>query len=190
MKVLILLSPICFLILFSCTQNCKEKEEEVKTIMHTWYKKKINFPRNIEYLSFEKITQPNKNKVENKVPTLKKYTIVHFFTADCDKCIDELKLIISSIQRHPINNNVDYIFIASAPTKKYVVDAITETNFPYPVYYEKEYYSFKKMNHLPLNDEIFNTMILNKKQEVILFGGFYANEKAQKLFRNIVECGL
>lgn len=156
--------------------------------MQTWYKKKINFPKGVETLSLK--NYGGQNNLENKIHALKRYTIVHFFTADCPKCVNELKLIISSIKTNPMNKNVDYIFIASAPINKYVIDAIEETKFPYTIYYEKEYYSFKKMYNFPLTDEIYNTMILNKNQEVLLFGGFYANEKAQKLFRDIVQCGL
>lgn len=184
MKTLSFLISLCILFLFSCKENCAKKEAEIKTIMQTRYKKKINFPDNIEKLSYLK--KSDTAKIENEIPILKKYTIVHFFTADCDKCVNELKLIVLSIKKNPIDKNADYIFIASAPTKKYVLDAIKETKFPYPIYY----YSFKKMNNLPITDEIYNTMILNKNQEVILFGGFYANEKAQKLFNNIVQCGL
>lgn len=189
MKSIFFLIPASFLLLllFSCQKNCDKKEEEIKEIMQTWYKKKINFPNNIETLTYENVSKVD--GLENKKPVLKKYSIVHFFTADCDKCVNELKLIKSSIKEHPINN-VDYIFIASAPTKKYVTDAIAKTKFPYPIYYEKDYYSFKKKNNLPLSDEIYNTMILNKNQEVVLFGGFYANEKAQKLFSDIVKCNL
>ncbi|OJX33513.1 MAG: hypothetical protein BGO86_11970 [Chryseobacterium sp. 36-9] len=188
MKTILFSLSVSFLILFSCKQNCQKKEQEIKTIMKSWYKNKIIFPKNVELLSLKNLS--SKSNSETKIPNLKKYTIVHFFTADCDKCVNELKLIISSIEKHSENNNIDYIFIASAPTNKYVIDAIKETKFPYPIYYEKEYYSFKKMNNLPINDEVYNTMILNQNQEVVLFGGFYANEKAQKLFNDVISCGL
>ena len=88
------------------------------------------------------------------------------------------------------NRKINYVFIASAPTKVYVMDAIKKTKFPYPIYYEKEYYSFKTINGLPTKDDLYDTMILNSKQEVILFGAFYSNKKAKQLYENVIECSL
>ena len=82
------------------------------------------------------------------------------------------------------------MFIASAPTKLYVLDAIKKTGFPYPVHYEKQYYSFKNLNKLPLADELYNTMLLNANNEVLLFGAFYDNKKAERLFLKAIECEL
>ncbi|MGC4128073.1 MAG: hypothetical protein QM564_00625 [Bergeyella sp.] len=174
----------CSILFFtSCKNDCENNKEEIKTIMRDWYKKKIIFPQNMEVLKYNPTTN-NENQT-----ILKKYTIVHFFTADCDKCINELLHIKSFLEKNP-SKNIDYIFIASAPTKIYVSDAIKKIKFPYPIYYEKQYYSFKTINKLPLSDNIFDTMLLNKNQEVILFGAFYDNEKAERLYSKTVECNL
>ena len=50
----------------------------------------------------------------------------------------------------PKNKDVDYIFIVSAPTKTYVFDAIKKLIFPYSIYYEQQYFSFKTINKFVL----------------------------------------
>jgi hypothetical protein len=156
--------------------------------MKDLYQKKIEFPVEMEALNeaatAHKIVPINANY------TNKRFTIVHFFKADCDKCINELSKIQTFLTDKQVMQNTNYVFIASAPTKVYVLDAIKKINFSYPVYYEKEYYSFKSGNDLPLEDELFNTMLLNGDNEVLLFGAFYSNSKAEHLFYKTINCGL
>lgn len=172
---------------FSCDKSCEKSENEIKKIMNVWYKRKIEFPKDVEILSLRGV---HKNKLIEEYISKEKYSIVHFFTADCDKCINELKMIQTSLKKNSISSNVNYIFIASAPTKIYVQDAIKKTNFEYPIFYEKEYYSFKILNKLSVSEEIYNTMLLNENQELILFGAFYDNDKAFGLYSKAINCGL
>lgn len=177
---------LSFLVLsVSCKNECENVQQEAKKMMKNWYKKKIVFPSDME-----KLTNSTDNYETGDLSALKRYTIVHFFTADCDKCINELNEIKKSLQNIPENENISHVFIASAPTKIYVSDAIKKTNFPYPIYYESEYYSFKMMNMLPVSDDLYNTMLLNAKHEVLLFGAFYNNKKAETLYSKIIECNL
>lgn len=176
----------CFIFFTSCKNKCENIQQETKTMMKSWYKKKIFFPSNMEKLI--NVSSTN-NKISDLI-NMQGYTIVHFFTADCDKCIDELSTIKKSLQNLPENPNVNFVFIASAPTKLYVSDAIKKINFPYPIYYEREYYSFKTINKLPVSDNLYNTMILNNNSEVILFGAFYDNDKAKSLYSKILICNL
>ncbi len=172
----------------SCRNECDSTRSEIRGIMKTWYKKRVEFPSNMEILT-NSLTSDHQN-IEKALTTKKNYTIVHFFTADCDKCVNELKMIQSGLKNMPENNDLDYIFIASAPTKTYVLDAIKKTNFPYPIYYEQQYFSFKTINKFVLLDDIYNTMLLDKSQNLILFGAFYDNDKAKRLYSKAIECGL
>jgi hypothetical protein len=113
--------------------------------------------------------------------------IVHFFMADCDKCIHELEDIQKFVNDHKESQDMKYLFIVSGPTKKYALDAIQQSGFTLPVYYEKEYFSFKKMNNLPLADRLYNTMLLDKEDQVILFGELFQNNKAEELFFNAIN---
>jgi len=114
------------------------------------------------------------------------YKIIHFFTADCDKCISELNMAQKFINSDGKRANLSYFFIASGPTATFVKEAIAKSAFPLPVYFEKKYYSFKILNNLPLEDRKYNTMLVNSKNELLLFGAFFDNKKAQEyLFKTI-----
>lgn len=120
-----------FILLFtSCKNECDSTRSEIRGIMKTWYKKRVEFPSNMEILT-NSLTSDHQN-IEKALTTKKSYTIVHFFTADCDKCVNELKMIQSGLKNMPENKDVDYIFIASAPTKTYVLDAIKKLTFLTP----------------------------------------------------------
>lgn len=189
MKFLQLLCILFFLFFsFSCKQNCATTENEIKALMKDKYKKKIIFPSNIEILVDSSII--NFKELNNKSQSSNKNTIVHFFTADCDKCINELINIKTILDKNKNDTNVNYMFISSAPSKIYLLDAIKKIQFPYPIYYEKTYYSFKSLNKLELNDDLYNTMLVNRNQEVILFGAFYGNQKANRLYKEAIKCNL
>ncbi|MDV2446360.1 hypothetical protein CMU93_02465 [Elizabethkingia anophelis] len=188
MKILTLFLLSFMFILSSCKNECDNTKSEIRGIMKAWYKKKIEFPSNMEILT-NNLTSDHQN-IEKALTTKRRYTIVHFFTADCDKCVNELKIIQSGLKNMPKNKDVDYIFIASAPTNTYVLDAIKKTNFPYPIYYEQQYFSFKTINKFVLLDDIYNTMLLDKNQNLILFGAFYDNDKAKRLYSKTIECRL
>lgn len=179
---------LCCFPFMSCKHNCKSTETEIKSLMKEWYKKKIVFPPDMEFLVDSSFTNPY--YLSNNSQLKKQNTIVHFFTADCDKCVNELKTIQTSLAASNEAANISYMFIASAPTKTYVLDAMSKIKFPYPIYYEKRYYSFKTLNKLPLQDDLYNTMLINKNQEVILFGAFYDNKKAERLYLEANKCGL
>lgn len=171
--------------LASCGDSRTATESEIRSLMKDWYKKPIRFPSNMTVLRDSSAGQPDP---AGSGP--KKYRIVHFFTADCDKCVNELSMIknfLGSMEKIP---QMDVMFIASAPADVYVLDAIKKIRFPYPVLHEKEYYSFKSMNRLPLSDGLYNTMLLNDRNEVLLFGAFYDNRKAERLYKKAMEYGL
>lgn len=176
------------ILLTSCNDDCANTQKEIQTLMKDWYKRKINFPTDMEILTDSSVIN-SKNEIA-KISFSKKNTILHFFTADCDKCINELSRIQSFLNKEAKDTSFEYVFIASASTKIYVLDAIKKIKFSYPIYYEKQYYSFKTMNKLPLSDDLYNTMLLNNKQELILFGAFYDNKKAERLYFKTMECGL
>lgn len=166
----------------SCADTCGDVQYEIKSIMGANYKKEIIFPKEME------LVNPAEHPTNG--PTGKKYKIVHFFTADCNKCVNELTHIQSFLRSNHVRDSIDLIFIASGPTKHYVAEAVAKIKFEYPIFYEQQYFSFKLMNDLPLEKEVYNTMILNDKNKVFLFGSYFSNRKAEKLFSKIIQCGL
>jgi hypothetical protein len=182
---LVLITLILFsLSQLSCKNSCVKVNQEAQLLMKDLYLKKINFPDQMEKLKDETVSFKQYN--DSIDPS--KYTIVHFFTADCDKCVNELSKIQKALTSYSKDLDVNFFFIASAPTKIFVKEAINKIHFQYPIYYEKKYFGFKSMNNLPLEDDLYNTMLINNENKVVLFGAFYSNEKAQRLFKSIIEC--
>ncbi len=176
---LLLISLINF---YSCKKSCRN--QEIQKIMGDLYKRKIAFPEQIELLNKSGVDAAWWSKINTTEPV---YYIVHFFMADCDKCVNELQQAQQFIEKHKTTAGVRYIFIASGPTRLFAEEAIHKAGFTMPVYYEKEYFSFKKLNNLPLADRLYNTMLLNNRNEVILFGELFQNKKAETLFFNAID---
>lgn len=167
----------------SCQSSCSNKT--AKKLMGNWYEKKILFDTSIHLI--------NKDKVDPQyafdiyAPSAPFY-VLQYFQADCDKCLYGLQVAKDYIKKtekdHP---NLRYAFIASGPTNLYVKEAIAKLNFPFPVYFDGVYEGFHKINHFP-DDNLYHTMLLNNKNEVELFGGYYSNSKAADLFSEIITC--
>lgn len=186
MRLFILGCLLLVVALHSCEPSCSENT--AKKLMGDWYKKKILFDKNMKLI--------NKGKVDPKYAfdisaPGRQFYVLHYFMADCDKCVYGLsharEYIKKSEQEHP---NLQYAFIASGPTSAYVEDAVAKLNFQFPVYFDSTYMGFKKANHFPEGDDVYNTMLLNNKNEVELFGAYYDNSKAASLFSEIVNCPL
>jgi hypothetical protein len=171
-------------ILNSCQSSCSNST--AKKIMGNLYEKKILFNKNMRLI--------NKDRVDPKyafdvyAPGASFY-VLHYFQAECDKCIYALQqagdYIKKTAKNHP---DLRYAFIASAPTKVYAEEAVAKLNFQFPVYFDSVYQGFPKINHFPAEDIQYHTMLLNNKNEVELFGGYYSNPKAADLFSEILNC--
>lgn len=176
------LKKIAFICFIFFAVSCKNSSKaDAQRIMGDWFLKTILFPDKIELVNKALLSKENWYVIPNQ----KKYTVLHYFMADCDKCIEEL----AQAQQYIAKKNdptVDYIFLASGPTRFYVDEAIKKLNFKSPVYFEKEYWAFKTKNNFPLNEKTYDTILLNQKRQIVLFGGVFNNEKAQKLFDHYV----
>lgn len=156
--------------------------------MGNWYMQKIKIPDSLRLIckgdksdSFD-IYKPNT-----------KFYILHYFNADCDKCINEVKQakhLLDSIKGNL--KDVKFVFIASGfiDLDNYVKRAIQETKFNYPIYYEDNYLNFKIVNKLSLDNQksAYNTMLLDSQNRVLLFGAFYDNPDAFKIYTNLIDC--
>lgn len=165
--------------------GCREKcpDSRIKKMMGSLYRKNILFPEKVELLNGNGGDSASQTRIDASEPV---FYIVHFFMSDCDKCVNELRTIQRFMKKHSDISGVKYIFITSGPTKKYAKEAIEKSGFDQPVYYETEYFSFKKLNNLPLADRLYNTMLIQNKQ-VILFGEVFQNEKAEEFFFDAIK---
>lgn len=173
---------ISFLLIFFIT-SCKVESptSKIKTLMGKQYLETIKFPEKLEVLN-----GLNKGQTTEGIKVKSKFYLLHFFTADCDRCIEELKIAQNFINKNP-RNNLEYIFLSSAPSKYFAQQAIEKLNFQPTVYFEKEYWAFKRLNELPLDNKNYDTMLINKNNQVILFGAFYNNPEASKLLKEYLD---
>jgi hypothetical protein len=170
---------------FSCKEECSD-DSSLKIMMGEWYEKPVVFSE-MTKLNNESSKNERFDIDINDLSEGASYYVVHNFQADCDKCVKELVKIQGYINQHPEIQNVKYIFIASAPTMVYLKEAMEGSNFQFPVFYEEEYSSFKRKNGFPLNDALYNTMLISDKRELLLFGSLFDNRKAEELYLNVFE---
>lgn len=179
--VLIAVFITCLLVLDSCKVNCDF--ETNKTVLKERFLSKVNIPEHELLSTGTQQVEPTISKELRK----KRFTILHFFTADCSNCIDELRLIQHYLAKYK-NEEVNYIFFAGAPTRFYAQEAIDKLKFPYPVYFEQTYFSYKNANNFPLADKAYNTLLLDKQGKLLALGAFYDNKMARDLYDATIAC--
>ncbi|RWY55653.1 hypothetical protein [Mucilaginibacter gilvus] len=162
--------------------DCGSKNSD---IMGKYYHQSIQFPPKLIALNSGKKegqSAPSEIKLKGNG-----FYVVHFFTADCDECINELNKIQRFIAKNHLPNT-KYLFIASGPTQIYVLNAIKKINFKYDVYFEKEYYSFKNINHFTLSDRVFDTLLINSQSELLLAGALFDDDFTKGLYLETINC--
>lgn len=162
------------LILFvnvSCSR--RSATDQVMKVMQSDFKKQIKF--------HEKMTP-----VKNERDVNENYYILHYFSADCDKCINRLRGIKEFMDKNK-DLPVDYKFIFTAPTDYFVNQALKNVNIEYPIYWDKEFWGFQIVNGIPIDEPKYETMLLNKNNELILYGHFFDNPKAYDLLKNFLN---
>lgn len=175
---------LLFLLLHACDSTCPLKEAQ--NLMGNWYLKPLIFPDGLRLLN-QRLTEKG-NNFDIKKGHHNKF-ILHYFLADCDKCVNELAAIQAYLgQNKEKYNDVSFVFVATGPVDNYVKDAIQKLHFSYPVYFERDYQSFKLINKLPLDDKLYDTMLVDEKNQLLIFGAFYNNLKAEKLYTGILNC--
>ena len=165
--------------------SCKQQstDEKLRKVMGTWYKKQIEFPKAVELVNTDLSGLDSNHISLNR----KDFYVVHFFTADCDKCVDQLKNAQAFINANKDLQNVSFLFIASGATRYYTENAIKEVKFKFPVYYEKKYYSFKELNHLEVDNPLYDTMVVDSSGKLLLFAAVFSNTKALDLLHEILK---
>lgn len=172
-----------FCILSSCNQEVPC--DDVKKLMGDWYKKELSF------------NDLKKISIYNKLDTLsfdlhnrnleEKYYMVHYFDANCDQCIKELEKIQKFMESHSMYKNLEYIFIANAVSEVYLVEAMEELDIKFPIYFDEEYKGYKQKNGFPLEENIFNTLLINHKAEILLFGAPFDNATAEIFYLQVIN---
>jgi hypothetical protein len=155
--------------------------------MGQWYRKKMTIPTTWKLINNDRIEARYAFNVES--PN-KDYYILHYFQADCDKCVYFLSKASESIKNNKGQYpNLRYVFVGTGTSSHFIEEALKKIDFPFPLYFEEDFNKFRILNNLPIDEDgLYNTMLLNIKNELLLFGSYYDNDKAQKLFTSIINC--
>lgn len=178
-------NPLMFVLLLLQCACSKSVEERTKEIMGELYKKNIKIPADLVLLNPEAVDREYKISLQKESNT--NYYVVHYFEADCEKCINELRkaqdFILKTKDMLP---ETKFIFIADSPTEIFAKKAIEDLKFQFPVFYEKDYAKYKKINSFPIGNSTYNTALLNEKHQLLLLGSLFNNEKAESLYKDII----
>jgi len=182
-QIAVLLPMTGILLLSSCATNPSEK---VKKMMGKYYMMQLRVPKdwtlvNKEYVKPEDLIDPKK-------PTSNFY-VLHYFSADCDKCVKQLMVARQFIHENKKKiPNLKFVFVAGAINDYFIKETIQKLKFEFPMYYDKNYLTFDVSNGIPINNEpLYGTMLINRQNRLVLFGSLFDNEKAEKLYRDIVN---
>jgi hypothetical protein len=180
---------IFLVVLLSIFASCKQYNcsgPAIKKMMGVWYNKQVNFNKGWKLVNKEYSNAPDSFDIAQAGT---QYCVVHYFVADCDKCINDLLHVQSFLEKNKGKYpNTSFLFIATGATDIYVRNAIKKSRFQFPLYFEQDFMAFKKINNFPLDDDLSNTLIMNKNGKLLLFGSFYDNEDAQQLYGDIINC--
>src|ERR1700678_2647930 len=132
MKRKIIISLIIFQVCFnSCSNKCTDTNE--RDIMGHWYKRKLLLPGGWELLDSGAVKPKLLINIDS--PNAKFY-VLHYFMADCDKCVNELLRAQTFIEKNQNKfPNVKFVFVATGPTSYYIKEAIKKANFEFPLYF-------------------------------------------------------
>lgn len=83
------------------------------------------------------------------------------------------------------NSNLEFKFIAESPHRTYIEYAMANSKFKLPIHYDS-LYEFKSINNLP-DEPLYNTMLLNDQDQLLLVGAFDENELAFDYLERIIE---
>ena len=182
-NVVLLIAMFC-----ACTSHCPN--DKLKELMGDLYRVKISIPDSLKLLNPSFKNNAEIYSLNNDYFAGADFFILYYFDASCSDCVKNLMEIKALYEENEqINNsNVKYIIIGTSTSSNYLAEALTNYNFPLPVYYEEKYNNFKKLNNLELYNNLYNTAVLNEKKEVLLFGSFFNNKKAEKMLLKIINC--
>lgn len=173
-----------FIFLQGCSHTCSDDAE--KKIMGKLYKKQMNIPVDWKLMNENYIGPNNRFDVFKNGQDL---FVLHYFLANCDRCIEELMEARKFIQKNQARfPRLKYVFVGTGVVDVFIRDAIMKSKFEYPVYFEPKYMEFKKSNNFPVDDDLYNTMLIGKKDELLLLGSFFDNTQAQDLYSDILNC--
>lgn len=153
-----------FFILITSISSCNIDNKTNKSILSEWIGKNFIFPPNVQFV----------NNISQKEETLnlnKKFKLVTYIDSiGCIACKLKMHLWKDLIKEfeNVSQNNISFVFIINSKDNKEINYILEESEFEYPVCFDKNDL-FNKTNNFPKNIEL-QTFLLDKDNNVILVG--------------------
>jgi hypothetical protein len=157
----------------SCSDNRIAYRDDQK-----WIEKEITFD------SIESQATNNKNfYLEDLIYRNKKVLV--YIDGNCGKCVSELTYWQNFMQEFSNDTTIGFVYIISSDNIFQTVYNLKRSNFNAPLFYDKNglFFSTNQFSY----DKNFQSMILNKSNEVIFIGSPLLHPKFEKKIRKILH---
>ncbi|HAA23920.1 MAG TPA: hypothetical protein DCR93_16435 [Cytophagales bacterium] len=162
----------------------------VEKAMQGWYKKPLAYNDSLPIL-LPNVAEPI-DTTFNWFVNQDDYYIIRQVDASCSKCIGQMEVAQAFLEKHSEVKNLHFIMIVNAVIPDMAQEAIDKLQLDFPVLFQRNHEQFRRMNQLPINDDLFTNVLVNGRGEIILFGDALFNELTEELFLSIAkgECGV
>ena len=177
----LILIQITLLLLMGCDdQNKEEQKKKIEATVKNYYKKKIIFPDSLFVYQKDTIRIMDSILLKNK-----KFKILSFISGKCNPCIQELiewETFLNEIDKF---DNVQIFFVIQSIDHKYFIQMFKqEIPYKYSLVFDPNN-EFLKNNKL-ISGKIFQTMLLNIENKIIITGNPIYSEDLKKLYMRIL----
>ena len=112
--------------------------------------------------------------------------IIHYIdSAECNECSMKSLHYWRSTLEDTTFSKVGFFFIVWSDSYQNTQRALHNINFKYPVYMDLNG-CFGNRN-IFLKNKLYNTVLVNKENKIILVGDFHGNNKLEALYRKLIE---
>lgn len=160
-KIVLFLS--LYITLISCNHAVQNPTlpKKYDSIQKVWNHRKIIFPDSLQFFRLREGADSNqilKSDVK----------LITYINGECSLCMEELKHWKKFVKDYPKNKSLQLIIVIRSADFKYLDYMVSKEKGNYTILYDK-YNRFFETNDLPF-DKFYQTMLLNKENQVITVG--------------------
>lgn len=178
----LILIQIILLSLISCIdQNIKERENEIEATVKKFYMKKIIFPDSLFVYNRNTVIIMDSTMIKDRP-----FKILTFISGECTPCIQKLfewETFHNELEKF---NNVQIFFVIQSVDHEYFIHMFKqEIPYNYLLLFDPDNEFFNN-NKLP-REKLFQTMLLNIENKIIITGNPIYNKELKELYINILN---
>lgn len=178
----LILIQIILLSLIGCIdQNIKEREKEIEATVKKYYMKKIIFPDSLFVYHRDTVIIMDSTMIKDRP-----FKILAFISGECTPCIQKLFEWVSFHNELEKFNSVQIFFVIQNVDHEYFIQMFKqEIPYKYSLLFDP-HNEFFEINKLP-PEKLFQTMLLNIENKIIITGNPIYNKDLKELYINILK---